>query len=64
MKEEAKTKDWSYEKEFIFEGGASVNISIGISNVKPTDVINAISGLDILTTQVKEKIGSLKEVSE
>ncbi|WP_315793177.1 hypothetical protein [Paenibacillus sp. BIC5C1] len=53
MEGELKTKDWSYEKEFIFEGGAPVSISVGFSNVKPTDVINVISGLDILTTQVK-----------
>ncbi|WP_315370861.1 hypothetical protein [Paenibacillus xylanexedens] len=64
MEEEPKTKDWSYQKEYIFEGGASVSISIGFSNVKPTDVINAISGLDILTTQVREKIELLKEVRE
>ncbi len=55
---------WGFEKEIVFEGGAAIAVSISYSNVAPQDTIKVMSGLEILSKQIAEKVQSLKEMSK
>ncbi|WP_240421661.1 hypothetical protein [Paenibacillus periandrae] len=57
-----KVAGWSFEKEIVFEGGAAIAISISYSNATPRDAVKIISGLEIISKQVAEKVALLKEV--
>ncbi|KWX73881.1 hypothetical protein [Paenibacillus jilunlii] len=58
---DVKSDNWSFEKEVVFESGAAIKVSIGYTNVTPTDVIKVISGLGILADQMKVKVDSFRK---